>query len=207
MELGDLKGPIVIPQRPAPREDYASSYFFTPNFFYQVDESSSVETLLGRVHKHVERIASISDEEYADFNKYWSVPSNGWYGRYDFVKVKYDYVSFEVRRMVTEILGAKIPEEDLGRLILEIIKCQDGQVFKVFDSNQWAYSTDNMLINSFGVISATCSTDYVQLFSYFSSTQAASKTDLANITETMRKRHKNILGRWLALHFVREFMN
>ena len=207
MTLGNLRGPIVIPINAAPREEYQSTYFFTPAFFMDADESSSVESLIAKIQADVESTANISQEEYASFNKVWSVPQNAFFGKYDYVKVSYDFVSFEVRRMIGEVMGAKIPESDLSLLILEIIRCNDGQVMKIFDSNQWAHSTDNMLTNSFGVLAATCGKHNVELFAYYSKIQASSKIRITTITPETRKNHKYILGKWLALHFVREFNN
>jgi hypothetical protein len=207
MELGTLKGPIVVPINAQPRENYQSSYFFTPSFFMDADESSSVESLIAKVKADVESVAAISQQEYDSFNQVWSIPQNAFFGRYDYVKVSYDYVSFEVRRMVSEVLGASIPESDLSALILEIIRCTDGQVLKVFDSNQWAHSTDNMLTNSLGVLAATCGDKNVELFTYYSKIQASAKIDITTISPETRKLHKQVLGKWLALHFVREFNN
>jgi len=172
-----------------------------------VDESTSVESLIAKIKSDVESIASISQAEYDSFNQIWSLPQNAFFGRYDYVKVSYDYVSFEVRRMLQEVMSASIPEADLSALVLEIIRCTDGQVLKVFDSNQWAHSTDNMLTNSLGVLAATCGSKNVELFSYYSKVMAAAKVDILTILPETRKEHKKILGKWLALHFVREFNN
>lgn len=210
MTLGNLRGPIVIPQNLQPRTDFTSDYFFTPEFFYgEVNESSSIQSLIGQVAPLIKSRAAISEEEYAFFNSLYSVPANAFFGRYDFVKVSYDYVSFEVRRMLDEVLEVSIPESDISNLIIEIIRCEKKQVLKFFDTNQWVHSTDNMMTNAFGAIAATCSDRSVELFAYHSKIQASSRTSIADghISEDDKVKAKLILHKWLALHFAEEFTN
>ena len=200
----EQRGPVVIPVKAQPRQDVSSDYFFTPSFFYEVEEASSVSTLIHLIKVDVEAIAQISDEEYESFNKRWVLPSNAFFGSYDYVSVDYHHAAFAIKRMVSEVLQVTLPEADLNELVAEVIYCQHQQVLKVFDSNMWNQQADNMLRNTFGLFAATCKKSSIEIFAYFSKVQVQNKAGIIT-PRAQRDSDRAILSKWLGLHFVKEF--
>lgn len=193
-----------MPCNPQPRPEVPSDYFFTPDFFYEVEEASSVSSLIHMIKADVEQIAKISQAEYDSFNQRWKLPANAFFGKYDYVKVDYHHAANAVERMVKDILEADLPEADLNNLVAEIIYCQHQQVLKIFDSNMWAQQADNMLRNTLGIMAATCKQDHIEIFGYFSKVQAQNKPGV-QADDAQKAADRGILSKWLALHFIAEF--
>jgi len=171
-----------------------------------IDEATSVQTLLHELSEQVEAVGQITDSELADFNQIWSVRENAFAGNYDYISVSYDFVGSEIKRILKDVLRISLPEADTSALIYEFMRCSNGQVLKIFEGSLWNKNLpDNILAEGLGVMAATCGHRGIQLFAYQSRIRAEAKVDILTISPETRKAHKELLAKWLSLHLVREF--
>jgi len=205
---GQLRGPCVIPSHPEPRtETSVEGVFFTPSFFYALEEASSETKLLSLIKADLVMDSTITQAEYDSFNTRWTVPAGAFSGSYDYVSVDYHRAAFAIQALLADVLqiSSVLPQSDIEVLVADFIYCRNQQQLKIFLPFLWNQpaSTTQMSAN-LGLLSAVCHQDSIEILAYKSSI-TVDEVQSVTVSDSQRLEDEQVLIKWLALHFAAEF--